>query len=569
VVIGLFAFSIYTSILYFGNTIIPNSDFPAFFRTGQDVLSLQIPYSFKRVPMLGILQVLLSYLVGGQYPGLTAGWLLNAILHPFNLILLWLVGKKIVGRSALWLAVIAIINPQVLYLLTEPIAETTLLFFILLTTFFIFRRSKWSYLFASITTMVRYEGAALILAAFVMDMIHAKDRRERVFAFVYSLLASLPLAIWMVGTLVYWEADTGHYLSLFGEKYSKLYVESAESRTGVVKHMSVLWQTGFRPLLMPHPSGGEAMREFVVKLSQSAAMVSFFFGAAYGLFKRKWNVLALLIFFLPYFAIHVKFPSPLQRYHMPIFWIALLLSWFGLQSAWILIDKNGRIFIALKLSMQAILAVVATIWFFGLVPYLSGLSKFNPASGSVPWAAICLVAVLFLGRIYIYRSRFVLRELSIMTLMCLVIVSNQFSLVQAMSYWQKNMEFKQLAQWYISETKPGEKLGVYMSGVVRIFAQDRASEIVRPPKADDPRAFVEACYDQDIKYIVWATREGLSTDHTGYRQSKLDRNIAMLRQGRDQGPYKFVTRIGSEQHYVHVFRLIKPEELFRSPRSKR
>jgi len=236
----LLAFGIYHSVLYFGHTIVPNSDFPAFFKTGQELLSLKLPSSFKRVPLLGLLQVCLSYPVGGQHPGLTAGWLLNALLHPFNLILLWLVAREIVGKSALWLAIIAILNPQVVYLLTEPIAETTLLFFILLTFYFIFKRSKWSYLFASITTMVRYEGAALILVAFVMDMIYSKSKRERIRAFLYSAAASVPLAVWMLGTVVNWQAGSTHYLTLFGEKYSKLYIEPAEVRTGFVKHMNVL-----------------------------------------------------------------------------------------------------------------------------------------------------------------------------------------------------------------------------------------------------------------------------------------------------------------------------------------
>jgi len=34
--------------------------------------------------------------------------------------------------------------------------------------------------------MVRYEGAALILAAFVLDMVEATDKRQRINAFLYS-----------------------------------------------------------------------------------------------------------------------------------------------------------------------------------------------------------------------------------------------------------------------------------------------------------------------------------------------------------------------------------------------
>ena len=192
VIVALLAFGAYHSILYFGHKIVPTSDFPDLFKVGRDILSFQLPSRFKQAPVLGMLQFILSHFVGGQHPPLTAGWLLNAILHPFNLILLWLVGKRIVGKSALWFAIIAILSPWVMRMLTDPLVETTLLFFILLTFHFIFKRSNWSYLFASITTMVRYEGAVLIMLAFVMDMISSQNRKARIRAFLYAFFAFVP-----------------------------------------------------------------------------------------------------------------------------------------------------------------------------------------------------------------------------------------------------------------------------------------------------------------------------------------------------------------------------------------
>ncbi|MCK4828245.1 hypothetical protein KA005_71610, partial [bacterium] len=76
----LFAFGIYNSVLYFGHQVVPNPDFNGFIRVGHELLSFQLPSDYKRVPVVGILQVSLSYLVGGKHPELTAGWLLNAIL---------------------------------------------------------------------------------------------------------------------------------------------------------------------------------------------------------------------------------------------------------------------------------------------------------------------------------------------------------------------------------------------------------------------------------------------------------------------------------------------------------
>jgi len=571
VIAALFAFGVYMSVLYFGHTIVPISDFPDFFRVGREVLSLKIPLSFKLAPVLGMLQVGLSYLVGGQHPNLTAGWLINAMLHPFSLILLWLVGREIVGKSAPWVAIVTILNPWVIYMLTEPIVETTLLFFVLLTFYFIFRRSKWCYVFASITTMVRYEGAGLVLAAFVMDMIYGKNRRERLRAFVYSAAASVPLALWMLGTVLTWKSGTTHYFNvLFTKEYAEGFTQPVESRTGLLLHMRLLWELGFRPLLksvaearavFTRPTAAEIQSiQAFFDASKIITTVCFAFGVIWGFVKRKWNILALLIFFVPYFLLHARYPYPLLRYHSTIFWIALLISWFGLQSAWQLIDGNGRVPRPVVLLLQGLAVAIAAIWFVQLIPYLPRISQISPRSVSLPYAAMGLVTLIFAARVYIYKSRYFLRELSVLAALCLIIASNQFVLVRTLGDGQKEKEFKLLADWYVANAKPGEKLAVYMAGVVKIFAPKYADYIVGPPKADNPSDFIKACYENDITYVVWATREGLSTDHTGYRQLNLDKNIALLREPRSIGPYEFIAQVGWEKGWVHIFRLRGPAD---------
>src|SRR4030042_918869 len=159
----LLAFGIYHAVIYWGHQVVPHFDFECFEWVGQQILSFKIPTDYKRLPLVGILQILLGRITGGEYPAFHGGWLLNSIVHPLTAVLLWLAGRKVIGRAAVLFAIIAIINPWGLQLLTEPIVETKLLFFIWATFYLIFIRSKWAYLLASLATMVRYEGAALLL----------------------------------------------------------------------------------------------------------------------------------------------------------------------------------------------------------------------------------------------------------------------------------------------------------------------------------------------------------------------------------------------------------------------
>jgi hypothetical protein len=405
------------------------------------------------------------------------------------------------------------------------------------------------------------------MAAFVLDMIEGKSKRERIHSFVYSALASVPLALWMLATLLNWGGETAHYLAIFGKEYSKYYddVYSAEQRTGFVRNLNVLWQTVIRPLLTT-TTGVKAvfyrltapeihsLRAFF-NAGKIIALISFSFGSLYGLLKRRWNILALLIFFVPYFAVHVKFPVALMRYYMPVAWIALLISWYGLANAWQLLDRNGRVPRGLVLVLQGLAAAAILIWFVSLVPNLPRASKWSPRSASVPYVAMALVALIFALRVYIYRVRYLLREIAILALLFLMIVSNQFQLARTLGNGQKEKEFKLLADWYVANTEPGEKLALYLHGVVRIFAPRRGDDIVPLPKAESPEEFVEACYTRDITYVVWATREGRMADHMGYRKFKYDKNIGMLSRPRNVGPYQYVTRVGSRNNYVHIFRL--------------
>ena len=59
-VVLLGAFGIFQSILYYGHQIVPNSDFFDFIRVGKELWSFQMPSSFKRAPVVGLLQVGLS-----------------------------------------------------------------------------------------------------------------------------------------------------------------------------------------------------------------------------------------------------------------------------------------------------------------------------------------------------------------------------------------------------------------------------------------------------------------------------------------------------------------------------
>lgn len=552
----LFTFGVYHSILYFGHTAVPISDFPDFLRVGKEMLSLHMPSTFKFAPVVCILLNLLVYVSWGSPPELTAGWLLNAILHPFTVVLLWLVGRRIIGRSAVWFAVIASINPWTIYYLTEPIMETPFLFFILLTLYLIFCRSRWAYLAASITTMVRYEGATLILGAFVADIIHRKDRRDVIRAFVYSALASLPLMIWLVLTAVEWQrgGSTHYFTILFSKEYAKSFTEES-NKTGLLLHTRLLWQVAFQPLFVPYPGAGNEFIDTLSKLCKLTCVVGLVSGCVFSVIRRRWEMLMLLLFFVPYFVLHAYYPYPLTRFHSTSFWIALLVAWFGLQSAGGFLTQKARLPWQATLVLKMGVAIAACLWFVNLARQFGVAATISPNSASMPYVAMLVAGIIIAARILLERPIQISRHLCVVSMLCLVIASNQFVLVRLVGDGKREIEFKMLGEWFAANGKPDEKLAVYQNDT-QLFAGKNAPNVVGFPKAGSPDELVGKLRQEGITYVVWATREGYSHgQHTAYQQLGLDKNIVFLARPQSIGPYKFVTQIGSNKGYVNVFRL--------------
>ncbi|MCX5634066.1 MAG: hypothetical protein NTW93_10400 [Phycisphaerae bacterium] len=556
----LLAFGIYQAVIYWGHQVVPHPDFSCFAIVGRQILSFQMPTDFKRVPLLGILQVLLGKITGGQSPDFTGAWLLNSIAHSLTAVLFWLVGRKIIGRSAVWFALIAIINPWGLQLLTEGIAETTLLFFIWLTLYFIFIRSKWAYLFAALTSMVRYEGAALILCAFVLDMLEGKNKKERILAFVYASIASIPLFLWLAGTVFEQGMGTTHYFRVFTKEYKSQFVGDVAAKTGFIKHAGMLWQVGFYQLFLPSPQVSQDSAQSLMNLSKFFVLISFLFGSVYGLCKRQWKILVLLIFIVPYFWLHAKYPYPMPRYHATIFAIVLLICIYGLQSFWNLITGKLKLPKGIIIALQLVVILIAIIWALGLAGFLPRLAQMSAAGASLPYVAALAVLVVLAAGFLAYKES-VIKEVAILALMILIIVSNQFAVAGLVGNGGRDIEFKYLADWYVQNAKKGEKLVTTMANLLVLMAPDYKDNFLEMDAfvdANSPAEFVDLCCKKNVTYVIWDSRIGFAPSDDYYKIWKMQ-NLAPLAAGRDTGPYQFITQLkANERRFVNVYRLRCP-----------
>lgn len=570
----LLVFGIYLVILYFGHQVVPNSDFIAFFRTGEQVLSGQLPSSFKRLPGLGILQVLVSYCVPSScnvHPSLMAGWIVNAVLYVGTGICLYKVARQVIGSSAVWYCLLMLINPMMLKWMRSPIVETSFTFFIILTFVFIMKGTRWAYVLAVITCMFRYEGAFLIPACFFMDFFSSKTVRQKIFSFVRAGLTALPLAVWMLLTILHRKEGT----SIGRLDYIRNY--NFEKNVVIGKFSRYVWDNSVRCFTFyPEPS----VQNVIFTISKILFVIGLLAALVYAIYKKQWKPLGLISFFVLFYVMHAIRTYTLPRYGFPAIWVTVLLVWYGFQSLWVFCNERNWIPSIMKYLLFFLVILVTLLWAFYLRTqqsshpqffYKTQTEHFSQRSAFVPVVTLCFIAFTLIGRFFIFKRTSgitfhkILSILTFISVLFFAVTSNQFLLSRKVANGAIDMEFKLLADWY-RENAMGKKLICTMSHVMDLYLPEsdevkmyRYSKI----RGATPEAFVNDCIRQKIDYIAWDSRIGYSPQNKYYRLWKMER-VAFLIKPQNWGPFRFEKKIQNEHYpnrFINLYRINYPEDL--------
>ncbi len=556
----LLVFAIYQSIQLFGYTSVPNSDFPLFVRVAEEMLSFDLPSNFKRLPGLGLLQIGLSKFIGANHPVLTAGWLLNAILHPISVILLYLIARRFIGKAAFWLTIVFAINPQVALMLTQPMAETTLMFFTLLTLYLILIRSKYCYLIACAATVIRYDAAVLIIAAMAADVFERRDKKSILITLAKGALAFIPLSLWFVGTKLNWQSSSkGHYFAHY----------TAQRHIGL-GYLELLWNTAIGSLLqlpawikamfVERPSPGalkslQQANEMLFGISKSLAMAGLITTAVYAVIKKNIKLLPCFVFLVCNLAVHMMRMKSSPRYCYILVPIVTLLCCYGWQT--ILKGINKKMPIALSAILCGIVIIISVVWTVRFLPAIDRAAMLSPVCSRLLTASIAAIIVFAIAGLLFNKGKGALGIVTMTAIMSLMIFSNHFDLSKAIGSGKTDAEFRMLAEWVVANTETGEKIVTSLPDIVKLFAPSRKEDIIRISSIGGKNAdeFVKSCYQKGIKYVAWDSRVGLLPKYTYYKKWRIDR-IEFMKSPRDIGPYEFVEQLKqSNRRYIHIFRL--------------
>lgn len=546
---------VFLSVLYFGHQVVPNSDFTAFVDTGRSILHFDLPGSFKRLPGLGVLQIVLSWLIGGEDHILTAGLLLNALLYPLCGLLLYGLARRFVGRGAFWVSLIALLNPWVLQWLVHPIVEVPLNFSILLTFYVLFRWGRWAYLPAFLASMLRYEGAVLIGIVFLWDFFRSSSWRERSLAFGRAFVTAVPLMLWVWGMFATRQEGSSDYIGAYEgalREGATVYGEFAE----------YLWQMSIGALAI---STSERFTGMLINFSRFLMVLSLAAGLVWAVLKKRWDVLSVALFAGLFYLLHATRSGTRDRYAVPGLWPVFLLFAWGLWSLWSLIRLKWKPPVLVGQFAAAIAGVVLAFWAFSLVEPLTRITGHSPSSVYAAFAALAAAILGAIRRLRVDRFHGVGVMILAVGFSSLAVASLQLPLIRNMGKGTIDEEFRQLADWCAEHTEPSERLVTTLPHVVKLFVPTaRQSDILFTPNipGETLPEFVENCRQRGIVYIAWDSRLGLAPQNAYYKRWKLAR-IAPLARPADLGPLKFMTQLRNKDfphRFINIFSLPRPSE---------
>ncbi len=140
-IVLLLAFGALVSAVFWRYQAMPAPDLSSFLKVGQELWTGQVPTDFMRAPVLGLLVYPLASVCGSAW---TAALLINAVLYPCNIALVYLLLRRHLPRAAMPLALLFAVNPYVIEMLTRTLCETLLICLSLLTLWLADRRSRWA-----------------------------------------------------------------------------------------------------------------------------------------------------------------------------------------------------------------------------------------------------------------------------------------------------------------------------------------------------------------------------------------------------------------------------------------
>ncbi|MAE97303.1 MAG: hypothetical protein CL910_21840 [Deltaproteobacteria bacterium] len=288
--------------------VLPNNDYHSFERVARSFAELELPSSFKRMPVLPALMALLAPWMPEPHPYLHAALVWNQLFSLGVLVGLFLLGRRTLGRAGWLLPLLFATTTQFHANGLQPLVEPSLGFFVVWAFVLQGRGSPWQYAAAFGAALSRYEAALLIPVLFLAEW---SERRELWPPLWKAALATSGLLLW---------AGAGALLSSGG----------GSSYYELMSGMGFEPAPGFFVRSLKEPFAGWYTGQWIWRVVfAGVVLLPLLAGVVVGLRERKREMLSVLGFGVLCVATIVVFGINKARYVYPTEWIWLFFWLWG------------------------------------------------------------------------------------------------------------------------------------------------------------------------------------------------------------------------------------------------
>jgi hypothetical protein len=511
------------SLYFLQHFVFPNSDFTSFVQTGNKWLSLEIPRSMKRAPVFSIISALIGKAFGAPVGSLFGTGLYNALMLPLAMVLIYLLSRELLGKAAMWVAFLAGISPYMIRMSSQPLAEMTFVVLISATALAASKNSRWAYLFAMLSSLARWDLAALIPAVALTDLIRNRKWRRPI---VLGALTSIPFCLCMVITYFQLRGQTSgaHYLQVFAKDAGfELSADLEMYRQNICSFLAA-------PLIhstAAGPANSAGLNSFISGSSGFLLAAAVIAGAALSIVKKRWSLIVLLLAGVPYVIVHAAYPYRLGRFCVPFGWAGLVISAYASVALWRwFIGKPKPAFIVPMLQIGA--TVIFVLWSLKLFSSLEVSNKYCPVIMKVAIIAAAVAVAGFVVLELTRRSKVGLTWLVVPAFLVLSVFSSATSTGFVMGNGQQGANFKVLAQWFEANAKEDDRMVSTMPSYIALYSnlpEGRFVHIgsIKTEEAKDFTEFVQQCRKRNITLIAWDSRLYNARSDRYYKLWGLDR----------------------------------------------
>jgi hypothetical protein len=387
-------------------------------------------------------------------------------------------------------------------------------------------RFGWAYVFAMLASLTRWDLVGLIPAVALADV--ARHRRWRPML-VKASLAALPflLCMWITKVQLAEAGKGAHYLQVLSEERDFALGQDLRSYWGEILasvRSSPFWRVAGKVRSV------DWVDTVVFRGTAAVLALAFLWGSAWGLVKRRWEILTMLVTAVPYVLVHAVYPYRQGRFCVPVAWVGLVIAVYGARVAVDLLRDRWPAWRYVKPVLHLGTIVLLVMW---IIPVRRALDywiwqKFCPGIEAVVlWSTVAAV-IGYLSYEWVRGARIGLRWAAVSVFLVLAVFSAGVQTAVVMGDGRMLANFKTLSLWFQENARPDDRMVTNMPWYMTLYTGLPSERFVHTgtistATARDLSGFVAACREKGVTLIAWDSGRADNPQDRYYKLWGLDR----------------------------------------------